>query len=77
MSTLGGIHDGLSQKSESEQPQFLSADEAEPDLSLDQDQDQDQDLDQSKSEDMTPTRKKDIKVISYSIRWSTIVPALL
>ncbi|XP_056591323.1 band 4.1-like protein 1 isoform X6 [Triplophysa dalaica] len=61
VSTLGEIHDVLSQKSESEQPQFLSADEAEHDLSLDQDQDQDQDLDQSKSEDMTPTRKKDIK----------------
>ncbi|KAA0708010.1 Band 4.1-like protein 1 [Triplophysa tibetana] len=66
VSTLGEIHDGLSQKSESEQPQFLSADEAEPDLSLDQDQDQDQDLDQSKSEDMTPTRKKDIKFLDKS-----------
>lgn len=75
VSTLGEIHDGLSQKSESELPQCLSADEAEPDLSLDQDQDQDQDLDvdQTKSEDMvtTPTRKKDIKVILYCIRWSS------
>ncbi|XP_056591319.1 band 4.1-like protein 1 isoform X3 [Triplophysa dalaica] len=66
VSTLGEIHDVLSQKSESEQPQFLSADEAEHDLSLDQDQDQDQDLDQSKSEDMTPTRKKDIKFLDKS-----------
>ncbi|XP_065129066.1 uncharacterized protein [Paramisgurnus dabryanus] len=59
VSTLGEIHDGLSQKSESDQHHCLSADEGEPDLSLDQDQDQDQ----SRSEEMvmTPTRKKDIK----------------
>lgn len=64
VSTLGEIHDGLSQKSESDQPHCLSADEGEPDLSLDQDQDQDQ----SRSEEMvmTPTRKKDIKFLDKS-----------
>lgn len=64
VSTLGEIHDGLSQKSESDQHHCLSADEGEPDLSLDQDQDQDQ----SRSEEMvmTPTRKKDIKFLDKS-----------
>nr|XP_055039693.1 band 4.1-like protein 1 isoform X2 [Misgurnus anguillicaudatus] len=61
VSTLGEIHDGLSQKSESDQPHCLSADEGEPDLSLDQDQDQDQDQSRSEEMVMTPTRKKDIK----------------
>ncbi|XP_043108100.1 band 4.1-like protein 1 isoform X4 [Puntigrus tetrazona] len=59
VSTLGEIHDGLSQKSESELLQFFSGDEADADLSLDQDQEQEH----SNSEEtvMTPTRKKEIK----------------
>ncbi|XP_042589308.1 band 4.1-like protein 1 isoform X11 [Cyprinus carpio] len=61
VSTLGEIHDGMSQKSESEQPQFLSGDEAEADLSLDQDREQDQEHSNSEETVMTPTRKKDIK----------------
>uniref|UniRef100_A0A671R2X6 Band 4.1-like protein 1 n=1 Tax=Sinocyclocheilus anshuiensis TaxID=1608454 RepID=A0A671R2X6_9TELE len=68
--TLGEIHDDLSQKSESEQPQFLSEDEdeADPDLSLDQDQEQEQDQEYSNSEETvtTPTRKKDIKFLDKS-----------
>ncbi|XP_058647473.1 band 4.1-like protein 1 isoform X4 [Onychostoma macrolepis] len=61
VSTLGEIHDGLSQKSESEQPQFLSGDEADADLSLDQDQEQDQEHSNSEETVTTPTGKKDIK----------------
>lgn len=68
VSTLGEIHDCLYQKSESEQSQFISGDEADPDLNLDQDQEQEQEKDHSNSEETvtTPTRKKDIKVIRYS-----------
>ncbi|XP_050978375.1 band 4.1-like protein 1 isoform X8 [Labeo rohita] len=61
VSMLGEIHDGLSQKSESEQPQFLSGDEADPDLSLDQEQEQDQEHSNSEEIVTTPTRKRDIK----------------
>lgn len=68
MSMLGEIHDGLSQKSESEQPQFLSGDEADPDLSLDQEQEQDQEHSNSEEIVTTPTRKRDIKVIRYHFR---------
>uniref|UniRef100_A0A9J7ZIQ3 FERM domain-containing protein n=1 Tax=Cyprinus carpio carpio TaxID=630221 RepID=A0A9J7ZIQ3_CYPCA len=66
VSTLGEIHDGMSQKSESEQPQFLSGDEAEADLSLDQDREQDQEHSNSEETVMTPTRKKDIKFLDKS-----------
>uniref|UniRef100_A0A671SXN4 Band 4.1-like protein 1 n=1 Tax=Sinocyclocheilus anshuiensis TaxID=1608454 RepID=A0A671SXN4_9TELE len=66
VSTLGEIHDGLSQKSESEQPQFLSGDEADADLSLDQDQEQDQEHSNSEETVTTPTRKKDIKFLDKS-----------
>uniref|UniRef100_A0A8C2A6U9 Uncharacterized protein n=1 Tax=Cyprinus carpio TaxID=7962 RepID=A0A8C2A6U9_CYPCA len=66
VSTLGEIHDGMSQKSESEQPQFLSGDEAEADLSLDQDREQDQEHSKSEETVMTPTRKKDIKFLDKS-----------
>uniref|UniRef100_A0A671T1K0 Band 4.1-like protein 1 n=1 Tax=Sinocyclocheilus anshuiensis TaxID=1608454 RepID=A0A671T1K0_9TELE len=62
----GEIHDGLSQKSESEQPQFLSGDEADADLSLDQDQEQDQEHSNSEETVTTPTRKKDIKFLDKS-----------
>ncbi|XP_026121004.1 band 4.1-like protein 1 isoform X5 [Carassius auratus] len=61
VSTLGEIHDGLSQKSESEQPQFLSGDEADADVSLDQDQEQVQEYINSEDAVSTPTIKKDIK----------------
>ncbi|XP_073682405.1 band 4.1-like protein 1 isoform X2 [Garra rufa] len=66
VSMLGEIHDGLSQKSESEQPQFLSGDEADPDLSLDQDQEQDQEHSNSEETVTTPTRKRDIKFLNKS-----------
>lgn len=65
VSTLGEIHDGLSQKSENEQPQFLSGDEADVDLSLDQDQEQNQEHSNNAETVTTPTRKKDIKVIRH------------
>ncbi|XP_059394100.1 band 4.1-like protein 1 isoform X7 [Carassius carassius] len=61
VSTLGEIHDGLSQKSESEQPQFLSGDEADADVSLDQDQEQVQEYINSEDAVSTPIIKKDIK----------------
>ncbi|XP_051767486.1 band 4.1-like protein 1 isoform X4 [Ctenopharyngodon idella] len=68
VSTLGETHDSLHQKSESEQSQFISGDEADPDLSLDQDQEQEQEKDHSNSEETvtTPTRKKDIKFLDKS-----------
>ncbi|XP_067244597.1 band 4.1-like protein 1 [Chanodichthys erythropterus] len=68
VSTLGEIHDCLYQKSESEQSQFITGDEADPDLSLDQDQEQEQEKDHNNSEETvtTPTRKKDIKFLDKS-----------
>ncbi|KAJ8409218.1 hypothetical protein AAFF_G00234160 [Aldrovandia affinis] len=61
-SVLGENQDGISQRSISERPRYLSGDEENQDL----DQSQDQELDQNQEGVTTPTKKKELKFLDKS-----------